>query len=136
MAETQSRQTKRLPPQETHKSAPDDNNFDDSELDQIFETPHLTAHGKTLAMPARRAVYSTIDPTELGGLGRLYPITRRDRDWSFHVPIPDGCEISGVVQADQLRSVSWEQRGSRFICKAPTGVLDKVQARLKPLLSL
>ena len=25
------------------------------------------------------------------------PITRRDRDWSFHVLIPDGCEISGVV---------------------------------------
>jgi mRNA-degrading endonuclease toxin of MazEF toxin-antitoxin module len=64
------------------------------------------------------------------------PITRRDRDWSFHVPIPDGCEISGVVQADQLRSVLWEQRGSRFICKAPAGVLDEVRARLKPLLSL
>ena len=28
------------------------------------------------------------------------PITRRDRHWSFHVPIPDGHEISGVVQAD------------------------------------
>jgi hypothetical protein len=39
MAETQSRQTKHLPPQETHKSATDDDNFDDSELDQIFENP-------------------------------------------------------------------------------------------------
>src|SRR5579863_2865324 len=44
------------------------------------------------------------------------PITRRDRGWSFHVAIPDGYEISGVVQADQVRSASWEQRGSRFIC--------------------
>ena len=32
------------------------------------------------------------------------PITRRDRNWSFHVPLPDGQAISGVVQVDQLRS--------------------------------
>ena len=64
------------------------------------------------------------------------PITRRDRDWSLHVPIPDGLEISGVVQVDQLRSVSWEQRGSRFIVRAPVGMLDEVKAKLKPLLSL
>jgi mRNA interferase MazF len=64
------------------------------------------------------------------------PITRRDRDWSFHVPLPDSDEISGVVQTDQLRSASWEQRGSRFISKAPAPVLDEVRARLKPLLSL
>ena len=64
------------------------------------------------------------------------PITRRDRDWSFHVPIPEGQKISGVVQADQLRSLSWEQRGSRFVCEAPTRVLNEVRARIKPLLSL
>lgn len=64
------------------------------------------------------------------------PITRRDRDWSFHVPIPDGQDIGGVVQVDQLRSISWEQRGSRFIGQAPVGVLDEVRAKLRPLLSL
>jgi len=73
---------------------------------------------------------------ELTGRCIACPITRRDRDWSFHVPIPDGHEISGVVQADQLRSASWDQRGSRFICQAPAGVLDEVRAKLKPLLSL
>jgi mRNA interferase MazF len=64
------------------------------------------------------------------------PITRHDRDWSFHVSIPDGQEINGPVHADQLRSASWEQRGSRFICNAPIGVLEEVRAKLKPLLSL
>ena len=73
---------------------------------------------------------------ELTGRCIACPITRRDRDWNFHVPIPDGYEISGVVQADQLRSASWELRGSRFICKAPADVLDEVRAKLKPLLSL
>jgi mRNA interferase MazF len=73
---------------------------------------------------------------ELTGRCIACPITRRDRDWSFHVAIPDGNEISGVVQADQVRSASWEQHGSRFICQAPAGVLDEVRARLRPLLSL
>ena len=63
------------------------------------------------------------------------PITRRDRDWSFQVSMPDGYEISGVVQVDQLRSISWEHRGSRLIDQAPAGVLDEVRAKLKPLLS-
>jgi hypothetical protein len=43
-------------------------------------------------------------------------------------------EIGGI--ADQLRSASWEQRGSRFIGKAAAHVLDEVRATLKPLLSL
>jgi mRNA interferase MazF len=63
-------------------------------------------------------------------------ITRRDRDWSFQVSIPHGHAIGGVVQADQLRSLSWEQRGSKFIFVAPKGILEEVQARIKPLLSL
>jgi mRNA interferase MazF len=73
---------------------------------------------------------------ELTGRCIACPITRRDRDWSFHVPIPDAHEISGVVQVDQLRSISWERRGSRFIGQAQTGVVDEVRAKLKPLLSL
>ena len=52
------------------------------------------------------------------------------------VPIPDGHEISGVVQVDQSRSISWKQRRSRFIGQTPAAVLDEVRARLQALLSL
>jgi mRNA interferase MazF len=62
-------------------------------------------------------VLSPLAFNELTGWCIACPITRRDRDWSFHVSLPDSDEISGVVQADQLRSASWEQRGSRFIAK-------------------
>jgi mRNA interferase MazF len=82
-----------------------------------------------------RLVLSPLAFNELTGRINC-PTTRRDRDGSFHVPLPDSDEISGVVQTDQLHSASWEQRGSRFICKAPASVLDEVRARLKPLLSL
>ncbi len=64
-------------------------------------------------------VLSPLAFNELTGRCIACAITRRDRDWSFHVAIPDNDEISGVVQADQLRSASWAQRGSRFICRAP-----------------
>ena len=73
---------------------------------------------------------------KLTGRCIVCPITRRNRDWSFQVPIPEGQKISGVVQADQLRSLSWIQRGSRFLCAAPAHVLDEVRAKIKPLLSL
>jgi len=73
---------------------------------------------------------------ELTGRCVACPITRRDRDWSFHVAITGIDDVQGVVQTDQLRSLSWEKRGSRFICSAPATVLDEVRAKLKPLLLL
>ena len=79
-------------------------------------------------------VLSPLAFNKLTGRCIACPITLLDRDWSFHVPLPDGGEISGVVQVDQLRSASWEQRGSRFIANAPASVLDEVRAKLKPLL--
>ena len=81
-------------------------------------------------------VLSPLAFNELTGRCIACPITRRDREWSFHVAIPDSDGVSGVVQADQLRSASWAQRGSRFISKTPASVLDEVRARLKPLLGL
>jgi mRNA interferase MazF len=73
---------------------------------------------------------------ELTGRCIACPITRHDREWSFHVAIPEGHEIRGVVQTDQLRSASWQHRGSRFACAAPAGVLEDVRAKLKALLQL
>src|ERR1035437_9544097 len=72
-------------------------------------------------------VLSPLAFNKLTGRCIACPITRRDSDWSFHVPLPDSDEISGVDKADQLRSASWEQRGSRFIAKAPASVVDEVR---------
>src|SRR4030081_3936811 len=70
-------------------------------------------------------VLSPLAFNELTGRCIACPITRRDRDWSFHVVIPDGHPVAGVVQSDQLRSASWEQRGSRFLCSAPPGTVNE-----------
>jgi mRNA interferase MazF len=73
---------------------------------------------------------------QLTGRCMACPITSHDRDWNLQVVIPEGREISGVVQSDQLRSASWEQRGSKFICRAPAAVLEDVRAKLKALLEI
>jgi mRNA-degrading endonuclease toxin of MazEF toxin-antitoxin module len=60
----------------------------------------------------------------------------RSSDWGFHVAITGIDDVQGVVQTDQLRSLSWEKRVSRLICSAPATVLHEVRAKLKPLLLL
>src|SRR5258708_17876629 len=73
-------------------------------------------------------VLSPLAFNELTGRCIACPITRRDRDWSFHVPLPDSDEISGVVPTVQLPSRSWEMRGSPFLFKAPPPVLHEYTA--------
>jgi mRNA interferase MazF len=62
------------------------------------------------------------------------PITRRDLDWSFHVPLPDArrsAALSKPINCEAPRGSSADR-----VCKAPAGVLDEIRARLKPLLLL
>jgi mRNA interferase MazF len=73
---------------------------------------------------------------ELAGRCMACPITSHDRDRNLQVVITDICEISGVVQTDQLRSASWEQRASRFICQASPAVPEDVRAKLRALLEI
>jgi mRNA interferase MazF len=73
---------------------------------------------------------------QLTGRCMACPITSHDRDWALEVAIPKGYDIIGVVQTDQLRSLSWEQRGARFICKAAAALLNEVRAKLRALLEI
>jgi len=69
------------------------------------------------------------------GLAIVCPITSRATDYAFEVALPPGGAISGVVLADQARSVDWIGRNAEFIDKAPTAALDDVLAKLAVLLS-
>src|SRR5438874_9374965 len=40
----------------------------------------------------------------------LCPITRQKKGYPFEVPIPAGYAVTGVVLADQVKSISWESR--------------------------
>ena len=70
------------------------------------------------------------------GLCILCPITTRARGYPFEVAIPHGHTISGVVLADQPRSVSWEKRYVKIAGMASIKLLDDVRERLAVLLQI
>jgi len=69
-------------------------------------------------------------------LAIVCPITSRERGWPTEVKLPPGLPVSGFVLVDHLRSVDREARKLEIIGRAPDSVLDDINARLAPLLSL
>jgi mRNA interferase MazF len=68
------------------------------------------------------------------GMAILCPITAKIKGYPFEVEIPDGLQITGVILADQVKSLDWRVRDARFACKAPAGVVAEVQAKIQVLI--
>jgi mRNA interferase MazF len=73
---------------------------------------------------------------EHSSLAIVCPITGRERGRLTEVRLPPGLPVSGVVLVDHIRSVDREARKLEIIGRAPDAVLDEINARLAPLLSL
>jgi mRNA interferase MazF len=67
------------------------------------------------------------------GLLLACPATTQQKGYPFEVSIPDGLPVSGVILADQVRSLDWRFRNARFIAKAPTDVLAEALSKLDAL---
>lgn len=67
------------------------------------------------------------------GLALVCPVTTRIRGYPFDVRLPAGGRASGVVLADQLKSLAWRARKGTLIERAPADVITQVTARLLPL---
>lgn len=87
--------------------------------------------GRRPAIVLSPHTYNTV-----AGLCVICPITSRARGYPFEVVLPDAAGFSGVVLADQPRTVSWEQRPIRPAGRAPDAVLADVRERLAALLSI
>lgn len=46
------------------------------------------------------------------GLALLCPITNQIKGYPFEVTIPQGWNVTGVVLADQVKSLDWRRRGA------------------------
>lgn len=68
------------------------------------------------------------------GLVLVCPVTSRVKGYPFEVPLSKDREISGVVLADQLRSVDWRARKCTFADRVPEGALEQVLSKLAPLI--
>jgi mRNA interferase MazF len=49
--------------------------------------------------------------------------------------LPPGLAVSGVVLADQVRSLDWRARNASLATRAPEAVVQDVLARLEPLVT-
>lgn len=79
----------------------------------------------------------TLSPAEYNrktGLALFCPITSQVKGYPFEAPLPEGLKASGVVLADQVKSLDWRARTARFCCRAPEAVVQEAAAKLSALL--
>lgn len=68
------------------------------------------------------------------GLALVCPITTIAKGYPFEVQVPEGIGVSGVVLADQLKSLDWRARGAKYIGKAPSNVMSEIVDRIRVLI--
>jgi len=62
------------------------------------------------------------------------PVSNTKRKNPFHVKIPEGEKVSGVIMADQLRSLDHRARRAAFIGKCSKALLQEVLMHVEPIL--
>ena len=69
------------------------------------------------------------------GLAIFCPITNQVKGYPFEVLIPEGLKTSGVILADQVKSLDWKTRNTELICRIPEEVTKIVLERIYTLLT-
>jgi mRNA interferase MazF len=58
------------------------------------------------------------------GLAIVCPLTTKDRGYPFHVAVTNGTDITGFVMVEQVKSIDYRARKTKFIGRASDEVLD------------
>jgi len=69
------------------------------------------------------------------GLALFCPITSRVKGYPFEVAVPEGLAVTGVVLADQVKSLDWRVRQAEFADRLPDAHLGDVLGMVGALLS-
>lgn len=67
------------------------------------------------------------------GLALMCPITSREKGYPFEVKV-QSIKIKGVILADQVKSIDWQERNIRYIDKVSKEVLIEVKQKIKKLI--
>jgi mRNA interferase MazF len=81
------------------------------------------------------AVLSPAIYNSKSGLAVFAPITNQIKGYPFEVVIPAGVPVTGVVLADQLKSLDWRARRAVLIAKLPAEVLHEVLQKASVLVT-
>lgn len=80
-------------------------------------------------------VLSTSDFHERLGIAIVCPITSKQKDFPFEIPLPSGLTTYGVILTDQLRSIDWVKRNASFQERAPDDLVCQVLDYVRSFLS-
>lgn len=69
------------------------------------------------------------------GLALVCPITNQIKGYPFEVLLPPDESVTGVILADQVRSLDWRARKAEFITKLSVPIVEETLAKLNTLLS-
>ncbi len=67
------------------------------------------------------------------GLILACPVTSRSKGYRFEVPVPAGLPVSGVVLANQGRTLDWRARNAEYICTLPESATAAILERFRTL---
>jgi len=70
------------------------------------------------------------------GLALFCPVTSQVKGYPFEVPLPKGVNVSGVVLADQVKSLDWKARKASFGGRVPPQVLQETLGKLMAILEV
>ncbi len=68
------------------------------------------------------------------GLALLCPITSQTKGYPFEVLLPVGLAVTGVILADQVKSLDWQARKAEWLCSLPAATVAEVLQKLVTLL--
>jgi mRNA interferase MazF len=86
--------------------------------------------GRRPALVLSPAVYN-----QKVGLALMCPITNQAKGYPFEVPLPEGLPVSGVILADQVKSLDWGARQCARIAVLPDHIVAEVLRRLNTLVA-
>ena len=94
-------------------------------------TPHA---GREQVGHRPALVLSPITYNGKTSLALMCPITSRVKGYPFEVTLPSASTVSGVVLADQIKSLDWRARSARYECRTTTKVVGEVLDKVGVLL--
>jgi len=68
------------------------------------------------------------------GLALFCPITSVSKGYPFEVLLPKNSKIKGVILADQIKSLDFHARKTKFILRLPDSVIGELMEKGKTLL--
>lgn len=68
------------------------------------------------------------------GLALFCPVTSKVKGYPFEVPLPAGLPVTGVVLADQVKSLDWRERKAELLARLSPETIDLLVQRLLVLL--